>query len=85
MRSNLDEAALLFGLFAEGGELGMEELGGEGAGEGFDGGLLGGGEGCAGGGELAAVRSSSAWRMASADCCRATMAGTASRDCRRSR
>ena len=51
MRSNVDEAALLFGFFAEGGELGVEELGGEGAGEGFDGGLLGGSEGCAGGGE----------------------------------
>src|SRR5271170_593920 len=37
-------AFLLFGLFAEGGELRVEELGGEGAGEGFDGGLLGGGE-----------------------------------------
>jgi len=42
---------LLFGFFAEGGELGVEELGGEGAGEGFEGGLLGGSEGGAGGGE----------------------------------
>ena len=42
---------LVFGFFAEGGELGVEELGGEGAGEGFDGGLLRGSEGCAGGGE----------------------------------
>ena len=44
---------LVFGFFviAQGGELGVEELGGEGSGEGFEGGLLGGGEGCAGGGE----------------------------------
>ena len=42
---------LVFGFFAEGGELGVEELGGERAGEGFDGGLLGGSEGGAGGGE----------------------------------
>jgi len=44
---------LVFGFFAEGGELGVEELGGEGAGEGFDGGELGWSEGCAGGGEAA--------------------------------
>ena len=42
---------LVFGLFAEGGELGVEELGGEGSGEGFDGGVLGGSEGGTGGGE----------------------------------
>ena len=35
---------LLFG-FAESYQLGVEELGGEGAGEGFDGFALGGGEG----------------------------------------
>ena len=42
---------LVFGFFAEGGELGVEELGGQRAGEGVDSGLLGGSKGGAGGGE----------------------------------